>query len=111
MKWLATFLCLLTIPVLAAAEDTTQQIPLPFYMTCGPTPMDNYLLERYEEMPMLEGNAQTIIAPGKVAQGKLRMFVNPDTRTYTLVFEVAEQMFCMMSSGDSLAPAPIGDPT
>ena len=109
MKWLATFLCLLaTVP--AAAEETTQQIPLPFYMTCGPTPMDNFLLERYEEMPMLEGEAQTIIGPGKVAKGKLRMFVNPDTKTYTLVFEVAEQMFCMMSSGNKLGPASLSDP-
>ena len=110
MKWLATFLCLLATSPAIAEEPENNIVNLPFYMTCGEKTMEGFLNGKYGELPMLEGDAQVIAGPNRFVPGKMTMFVNPETKTYTVVFVVAGQMHCMITSGENLAPAPAGDP-
>jgi hypothetical protein len=108
MKWLTLFLCLLAIPALA--QDNIPEIPqatppeqqvkaYPLAMQCSPVSADQMLEEQYGEIEFLHGKA-AIFAPNmQVFRTSMRMFVNPDTKTYTIMIELGE-MSCMLMSGD-----------
>ena len=116
MKWLATtFLCLLTTTAALADKINTQQdIPgvtmLPVPTPCGNIPLDETYLEKYGELRFLEGDAQIFAGPGQVINGVMRIFVNPDTKTFTIVLDIDGKLYCMLTSGKDLRAAMSGEP-
>ena len=112
MKWLVTFLCLLTMPALAetpkmpqAQEPEKKVIPLPFMMQCTPVPADEMLENLYGELGFLEGDAQLFKPDMTTATGKLRMFVDPEQpRSWTIMIEFGPNFHCMIMSGENLRP-------
>jgi len=110
MKWLL-------IPVLALSITTTtlqaQQSPnlenLAIGVQCRADNPTNFLENTYGEIPMLQGRATVFGANKQQIDGDLLMFVNPETRSYTIQFSVEGQLFCMVVSGDELEAAPISD--
>jgi hypothetical protein len=113
MRWLTLFLLVLALPSLAdeitempQVEDPAQKvIPLPFMMQCTPVPADEMLENLYGELGFLEGTAQVFKPDMTTANGKLRMFVDPDeTHSYTIMIEFGPNLHCMIMSGDNLGP-------
>jgi hypothetical protein len=107
MKWLATtFLCLLTIPALAEPPEIPQPnppeqkvSPLPMITQCTTVAPDQMLSDLYNEEVFLFGKGSIFLPNGALLPGKMRMFVSPDDKTYTVMFEVGE-LHCMVISGD-----------
>lgn len=109
MKWLATFLCLLAMPALADLNHKTQSQPppvtfIPLATPCGSIPLDETYLEKFGEIGMLEGEASIYLDPTRALNGTMRMYVNPETKTFTVVFSIGEEMYCMIVSGKELRP-------
>ena len=118
MKWLTTILCLLAFQ--ATAQETpempqpqapeTKVIPLPFMIQCTPVPADEMLKNLYGELGFLEGDASIFKPDGTPAQGKLRMFVDPEKpRSWTIMIEFGPELHCMVMSGDNIGPMVDGD--
>ena len=112
MKWLAAFLCLLAMPALAEEQVQQQNIrPLPTVLLCSTQTSGEGLEKEYGEIPFIEGDAQVMSpAPGKAYYGTIRMFVNPETFSYTILFDLDDQYTCLLTTGDKLVPAYQGDP-
>lgn len=115
MKWLTgTFLCLFAFSTFA--EESIRQAPNPdsvikhftLTMGCGPIPADEMLAQKYSEIPFVQGPGTVHINPTTPINGNIKMFVNPEDKTYTIMFEVGNELFCMLGSGNSLGPVVSG---
>jgi hypothetical protein len=114
MKWLATILCLLTFSVAAAEEppyipevqDPEQRmVTLPTFIQCAPVAPDTMLEQGYNELGFLEGLGTMFISPSlQTINGELRMFVDPDDKSWTIMLEVGPDLHCMVMSGEGLGP-------
>jgi hypothetical protein len=127
MKWLTAFLCVLAIAAIAQesplnepseedfnmplVEDPDQRvIPLPFVIQCTPIAADEMLNELYNEQGFLEGDASLFKPDMKTANGKMRMFVDPERpRSWTIMIEFGPSLHCMVMSGENLEPMIKGD--
>ena len=110
MKWLATFLCLLAIPA-AAQEEIPGIVPFPSAMLCGVYNDGEKIEQEYGELPFVGGDAQVMsIEPGKAYQGEIRIFVNPETQSYTILFDLQDQLSCLLTTGNRLEPIYRGKP-
>jgi len=103
-SFLLTSLALAEVPTMPEAQDPdTKLITLPMFIKCGNIAPDQMLEENYGELGMLEGDAHIFISQEQSAEGKLRMFVDPNDRSYTIVFEIGE-MSCLVMSGGNITP-------
>ena len=109
MKWLtAAFLCVLAIPALA--QEQTPIIPFPSTMLCAEYSDGAGLEEEYGELPFLEGDASVMAEqPGKAYQGKIRIFLDPNDYSYTILFDIQGTLSCMLTTGDRVQPIVEGD--
>lgn len=65
---------------------------------CGSMEEAQELLKQYGEKPMLQMNSSR----GE-SNNTTILFVNPETKTYTLLEKVTDYHYCVVSSGDKLA--------
>ena len=108
MKWLATFLCLLTVPALA--EVPPNMIQFPSSMLCGAYNNGSQLAEDYGELPFVEGDAQVLSPnPKQGYNGKIRIFIDPNDFSYSILFDINEELSCLLTTGDKLEPIIQGD--
>ena len=106
MKWLAAFLCVLAIPALAQE----QIVPFPSVMLCGEYSNGKGLKEEYGEIPFLEGDASVLSSePNKAYPGKIRIFLDPQDYSYTILFDIQGSLSCMLTTGDRIQPIVNGD--
>jgi len=113
MKWLATtFLCLLTITASAEPQQPNPPnvVALPLFMVCSDIDPEPGLNKNFEEIPFIEGDATINIGGGRQVQGKLQMFLRQDMSSFTIMFNVGEDMYCMVMTGENLGPFVKGDP-
>ena len=106
MKWLAAFLCLLAMPALA--EEPVQQNNmqnLAIGVQCRPDSPDVMLREQFGEIPMLVAPGIVLGAAGQRLPGELKMYVNPETKTYSIEFSVNNELYCIVMTGSNLGPA------
>ena len=109
MKWLAAFLCLLTVPAIAEIPKGTVQFPSS--MLCGVYNEGEGMQEEYGEIPFVEGDAQVLsIDPDQAYHGKIRIFLNPETQSYTIFFDIRGEVSCLLTTGDRLEPIISGKP-
>ena len=101
MKWL-TLPALLLMATTANAQSVER---LAIGVVCGENSPSSTLNERYGEIPMLEGRATVLGGEGQEINGDLTMYVNPETKTYTIQFGVADELYCLVVSGDELRAA------
>lgn len=110
MKWLATFLCLLTIPVLAESQE--MQV-FPQGLPCT-VPSENYkevFEQQNGELPMVTGTADlTSLRSGQNVPARMEMFVNPETRSWSIiVFFDDAGLACVLTAGKDLQAIVPGD--
>ena len=108
MKWLATtFLCLLT--AVASAEPQQPNPPnvlaLPLFMVCSDIDPEPGLEKNFQEIPFIEGDASINIGRGNQANGRLQMYLTEDMSTFTIMFELNDQLYCMVMTGENLEPS------
>jgi hypothetical protein len=110
MKWLATFLCLLTVPAFAELPPGT--IQLPTSLVCGGYNPDigELQYEEYGELPFLQGRGQ-VLGP-EISQayvGEVRMFLNPDNGNFTIYIDIRNELTCLIVTGEGMTPIYTGE--
>jgi hypothetical protein len=101
MKWLALPL----LGLMATAANAQEAEKLAIGVVCGQNSPQAMLEERYGEIPMLEGQATVLGGQGEDINGELTMYVNPETKTYSIQFSVADELYCIIASGADLHAA------
>lgn len=113
MKWLTTILCLLAfqataqeLPEMPEVQDPEQRmVTLPAFIQCAPVAPDTMLEQGYNEIGFLEGLGTMFISPSlQTVNGKFRMFVDPEDKSWTVMLEVTPELHCMVMSGEQLGP-------
>ena len=110
MKWLAiTFLAVLT--QMAHAETAKRVTPLSVVILCAPYNTGEKLEEQYGEIGFLEGDAQILSPdPNRVYLGKIRLFLDPQDMSYTILFDIDDEASCFLTTGEQMTPIVKGDP-
>lgn len=105
MKWLAsTFLCLLTTVALAE-EIPKGTVQFLSSMLCGVYNEGDGMQDEYGELPFVEGDAQVMSPnPGQAYVGRMRIFLNPETHSYTIFFDIDDRLTCLLTTGNKLEP-------
>ena len=106
MKWLTTVLCLLAISATAQESQPQRITEVPMLITCAPVSPETMLLQEYNEVEFLEGASAIVLPSGRIVQGKIRFFLNPNTpHSYSIIFETEQELYCLVMSGESINPA------
>ena len=86
---------------------------LPVMVTCGSVENLNAKLAQYKEIPMVEGSAALEVPNAGMLQGGMRLYMNPQTKTFTYMFYLQPPMVpnplgieaCIQSAGKNIVPA------
>lgn len=97
-KYLIGLLAALTFT--AHAEITT----ITSEMECGSQDDAANLLDKFKEMPMLQGLSISYMGKEEIKYPVI-LFVNPDNGTWTLI-EKQEMRYCIVASGEKLQFGP-----
>jgi hypothetical protein len=110
MKWLTTILCLLAFHA-TAQELPKNTVQIPSSMLCGVYNEGELMKKEYGEIPFVEGDAQ-VMSPdlGQAYLGDIRIFLNPETHSYTIMFDIDDRLSCLLTTGDKLSPIYSGKP-
>lgn len=114
MKWLTTaFLCMLaTISFAQETEDNPMGVQqFPMFINCFPGSAEDFLGERYGELPFLNGLASIVIPGDRSINGVMTFYLATDGKTFTIMFQPSPELSCMVISGEEIEPALSGDPT
>lgn len=113
MKWLtASFLCLLANSAALAEEPIPKDLDvmnLAIGVQCRPDSPSRMLKEQFGEIPMLDGEAIVLGSAQTILPGDMKMYVNPENKTYTIAFSVNNELFCVVMTGMNLGPAMQGN--
>lgn len=113
MKWLATtFLCLLTGTAIAEPQQPNpiNPVALPLVMVCMPIDPTPGLEKQYNEIPFIEGDASINIGAGRQVNGKMKMLLSQDMSSFTIMFNLEPDLYCMLMTGENIQPIYRGDP-
>jgi hypothetical protein len=100
-KLLAT---ILFMPVIAFSQSNeVEQLNLPTYCTQIQSLED--MLSQYNELPMLRGKAEREVA-GNPIQNTVVVFMNMETKTWTIVEKMIDGRYCILTAGSSFEPVP-----
>jgi hypothetical protein len=113
MLRLAATLLGLTLTTLGPAQ-AQQQERLVFQnsMECLETEfLENYVRNEFAEIPFTESKIFLQSSKnGRLYEGTLVLYINPETKTYSLIVGFDDGISCMLGSGVDFAPAKI-EPT
>lgn len=73
-------------------------------ITCASFAVINEALEKYGEIPFVTMTAYRMSRNQKVVEIPAVMFVNPKTKTYTVVEQFNEKVYCVVSMGEEVKP-------
>jgi hypothetical protein len=100
-KLLAT---LLFMPVIAFSQSNeAEEINIPTY--CVSIKILEEVLTEFNELPMLRGKTERHVN-GVSTENTLVIFMNPETKTWTIVEKMANGSYCVLSAGASFEPVP-----
>lgn len=106
MMKLALTLVFLSLLALSATAATLQ--PFSIVVMCSEDdPKENLELD-YDEIGVIQGHAIVLGQGNAPIEGNLVLYANPETKTYTVIFE-ALQLHCIVASGTELGPVVYGD--
>jgi len=100
---LATFKLALAEP--QPQEDSTVPVTtLPLMIQCTTAEIVERMVEEYDELPFIEGNGSWQIPNGQNINGRVEMYVNPSTGSFTIVIPLGTDVKCVVISGKDLKP-------
>lgn len=98
---LATFRLALAEP---QQEPKISVIPLPLMIQCTDAEVVERMVKDYQEQPFIEGLGTWDIPSGQTMGGRIEMYANPKSGTYTLVIAMSEDVKCIVISGTDIRP-------
>jgi hypothetical protein len=96
---------LLTIAIAALfpISATAQSFPLPTGALCSDMETSLKMIEKYDEDPMLLGDANIFTSNGQIRPGQMTLWFNSNTKSFTLMFTPQGTSYmCLMLSGQNL---------
>jgi len=76
---------------------------------CQSTDMMTDYISQYDEIPFVGGPGVFRRFDGELAEGDFKMYVNPNTQTFTLTVEFpSDNIVCIVFMGDDLKPVAQG---
>ena len=107
MKWLATLFALVLATGVHAQEKDPQEQLMEMIATCLPVDiLEQRMLDDYREIPFAESNGIIQHITGDFAEGKLKIYVNPETFTVSVVVEFQDEVGCIVYMGSNFTPIP-----
>lgn len=79
-------------------------IKFPTELACGGEDLLNSVLNKYEELPFATMSSTREIAGVGFRINHLIIFVNPKTKTYTMIERFSEEVYCIVSVGEGISP-------
>lgn len=79
-------------------------IKFPTELTCGGEDQFNAVLDKYEELPFATMSSTREIPGVGFKINPVVIFVNPKTKTYTMIERLSEEVYCIVSVGDGITP-------
>lgn len=73
-------------------------------ISCTSYEILNEVLEKYGEIPFVSMTAYRVVGSGRVVAHPAIMFVNPKTKSYTIVEKFSDALYCIVSTGEELSP-------
>ena len=105
MLGLATFKLALAEPQPQPQEEPKVPITtLPILLQCTAAEIVERMVEDYDELPFIEGNGTWLIPNGQNINGRVEMYVNPSTGSFTIVIPLGTDVKCVVISGKDLKP-------
>jgi len=95
---------------LAFAEPQIQEepkipvTPLPLMIQCTDAEVVERMVEDYNEQPFIEGLGTWEIPSGQTVGGRIEIYANPKSGTYTIVIAMSEDLKCVVISGTDIKP-------
>lgn len=94
-------------------QPQPQMMQLPMFLVCSPISPEDTLYRNHGEYGLLEGSAKVFIPSDRQAEGKLKFLMNPDTRSFTVLFVLGQgpnYTYCLMANGKDGEPIVNGAP-
>ena len=91
MKKIITIIVIAMLSSVGFAQDVQPTPPtsirkLPVFVICGTVQDIELKIKKFKEIPMVMGDANIDIPNGGNVQGTMRMYINPETGTYSLIY-------------------------
>jgi hypothetical protein len=93
-----------------ATPSPTPQVPndgivnLPVMLDCGPIASIMEILQNYKELPTATGDASWRIPNGQMLKGRMVIWINPQTKSFSITIQPNEDMACIFLPGMNFAP-------
>ena len=96
--------CLALVSLTAQAQQSTEIFPLAVMAQCTDSTTALDMVSRFNEIPFVTGTNNIQLFPnGNMLEGTLKMFVDPETWSYTIfITDPTEEFWCMLTSGQEL---------
>jgi len=111
LRLAATLLGLtLTTLGLAQAQQQNEKLAFPTSLECRESGvLENYVKNEFAEIPFTESKVFLQSSKnGRLFEGNLVLYINPETKTYSLIVGFEDGVSCMLGSGVDFAPAKRG---
>lgn len=82
----------------------SESIKLPTELICGSEKGFEAVLEKYGEIPFATMTSSREIPGIGFSINPMVIFVNPQTKTYTIVEQLADNVYCVVALGEAIAP-------
>lgn len=89
---------------LAGAASANEVITVPVDLVCVNSGQIDNILDEFGEIPFVHMKSQRQQGSRPVVSNSLIIFANPKTKTYTMVEQYAPEIFCIVATGEGLAP-------
>lgn len=96
--------CFLVSGSLYAQQPSSPDKTIKLDASCSTQERVTAMLKQFEEIPMLGMVSERQINDGKVMSFATIMFVNPNTKTYTVVEQFTEEIYCVTVVGKNVTP-------
>lgn len=94
----------------AQTPQTAPQVPnngivnLPVMLDCGPITSIMEILANFKELPTATGDATWKIPNGQILKGKMVIWINPQTKSFSITIQPSSEMACIFLPGMNFAP-------
>tara|TARA_E500000081_G_scaffold70629_1_gene72490 strand:- start:633 stop:986 length:354 start_codon:yes stop_codon:yes gene_type:complete len=109
IKWFMAAATFFFVSGHAIAQEKTSANQLMIMVTCDIESEMNDIIRKYDERTLAIGDGNMVIAPtGQMLPGKMKLWVNPETGSWTISLVGPDQgdntKACMLSSGRNFSP-------
>jgi hypothetical protein len=89
---------------IANPSIANEVIKLPTDLVCGSESGISEVLEKYGEIPFATMTAFREIPGEGFTNNPMVIFVNPKTKTFTIIERITKNIYCVVSLGDNINP-------